>query len=159
MNTSLWTIPDRTKQNIDPVIHALSPASLRIENSQLVMKQNKYPEAKYCFGGIVSNVFNATDVNAEQMLLNVTALNQMNEFVKTMWEIKVLYYATNGTTAISSNPLKIDSGNTIGQHTVTFVPAYSHFRLYLVVNGSDIGAQFADAEMRLDLLKVYTIDR
>jgi len=159
MNTSLWTIPDRTKQNIDAVIHALSPASLRIENSQLVMKQNKYPEAKYCFGGIVSNVFNATDVNAVQMLLNVTALNQMNEFVKTMWEIKVLYYATNGTTAISSNPLKIDSGNTIGQHTVTFVPAYSNFRLYLVVNGSDIGAQFADAEMRLDLLKVYTIDR
>jgi len=158
MNSSLWTIPDRTRQTEDAVIHALSPASLRIESSQLVMKQNKYPEAKYCFGGIVSNVFNANDAEAVQMLLNITALNQMNDFVKTMWEIKVLYYGSNGTTVISSNPLKIDSGNTIGQHTITFIPAYSNFRLYLVVNGSDIGAQFADAEMRLDLLKIYTID-
>jgi hypothetical protein len=59
---------------------------------------------------------------------------------------------------VSSNPLKVASGNVIGQHIVTFTPSYDHFRIYLVVNGSDIGAQFSDAEMRLDRLKLYTLD-
>ncbi|MFA5235383.1 MAG: Ig-like domain-containing protein [Bacilli bacterium] len=157
MDPDSWTVPDRTKQTENAVIHALSPASIRIESGQLVMKQNKYPEAKYCFGGIVSSVYDAGGAPV-QMLLNVTALNQMNEYVKTMWEIKVIYYQANGTTVVSSNPLKVASGNVIGQHTVTFTPSYDHFRLYLVVNGSDIGAQFSNAEMRLDRLKIYTLD-
>ncbi len=157
MDPDTWIVPDRTKQTENAVIHALSPASIRVESNQLVMKQNKYPEAKYCFGGIVSQVYDAGG-HPVQMLLNVTALNQMNEFVKTMWEIKVIYYQANGTTVVSSNPLKVASGNVIGQHIVTFTPSYDHFRIYLVVNGSDIGAQFSDAEMRLDRLKIYTLD-
>lgn len=157
MDADTWIVPDRTKQAENAVIHALSPASIRVESNQLVMKQNKYPEAKYCFGGIVSQVYDAGG-HPVQMLLNVTALNQMNEFVKTMWEIKIIYYQANGTTVVSSNPLKVASGNVIGQHIVTFTPSYDHFRIYLVVNGSDIGAQFSDAEMRLDHLKIYTMD-
>jgi len=158
MNTSLWTVPDRTRQAEDAVVHALSPASLLIEAGQLVMKQNKYPEAKYCFGGIVSNVMFSADAARVQVILNVTALNQMNAYVKTMWEVKIIYYGANGTSVISSNPLKVASGNIIGQQEISFVPAYSHFRIYLVVNGSDIGAQFADAEIRLDKFKMYTVD-
>jgi hypothetical protein len=157
MNPNLWIVPDRTKQAENAVVHALSPASIRLESGQLVMKQNKYPEAKYCFGGVVSQVYDA-DGNPVQMLLNITALNQMSEYVKTMWEIKVIYYQSNGTTVVSSNPLKVASGNTVGLHTVTFTPSYDHFRIYLVVNGSDIGAQFSNAEMRFDHLKIYTLD-
>ncbi len=153
-NTSLWTIPDRTKQTQDPVIHALSPAALTLVSNQLVMKQNKYPEAKYCFGGIVSPLYQ-TQLDTVQILLNIAALNQMNDFVKTMWEIKILYYQANGTTVVSSNPLKVASGNTIGTHIITFNPAHDNFRLYLVVNGSDIGAQFANAELRLNHMKLY----
>ncbi|MCX5775655.1 MAG: Ig-like domain-containing protein, partial [Firmicutes bacterium] len=157
MNTSLWTVPDRTKQAIDPVVHALSPAAISVSGSDLVMRQNKYPEAKYCFGGIVSNVLTSTQDQPVQMLLNITALNQMNDYVKTMWEIKILYYQSNGTTVVSSNPIKIQSGNTIGLQTVTFTPTYNHYRFYLVVNGSDIGDQFAGAEMRLSYFKIYGI--
>lgn len=157
MNTNLWTIPDRTKQSLDPVVHALSPAAISVSGSSLVMHQNKYPEAKYCFGGIVSNVLTSPEGQPVQMLLNVTALNQMNDYVKTMWEIKILYYQSNGTTVVSSNPLKVQSGNTTGLQSVTFTPAYNHYRFYLVVNGSDIGDQFPDAEMQLSYFKIYSI--
>jgi len=158
MNTSLWTVPDRTRQNEDSVVHALSPASISVASNQLVMKQNKYPEAKYCFGGIVSNVFTVQSAQTVQMLLDIASLNQMSDYVKTMWEIKILYYQSNKTTAVSANPIKVDSGNTNGLKTVTFTPAYANFRIYLVVNGSDIGAQFANAEMRLDSFKLYALD-
>lgn len=158
MNSSLWTIPDRTRQSEDSVVHALSPASLSVQSNQLVMKQNKYPEAKYCFGGIVSNVYTTKPSQTVQILLDIASLNQMNDYVKTMWEIKILYYQNNKTTAVSSNPIKVDSGNTADFKTVTFNPAYANFRIYLVVNGSDIGAQFANAEMRLNTFKLYALD-
>ena len=56
-DSNLWTIPDRSKQDEDPIINALSPAILMIDNENISIKQNKYPESKYCFGGIVSNMF------------------------------------------------------------------------------------------------------
>lgn len=152
-----WTIPDRTKQNLDPVIHALSPASLTVENNRLIMKQNKYPEAKYCFGGIVTTSMSyATEGAHMQILLQVDELNKMNDYVKTMWEIKVLYYDSYGQN-ISPNPLKISSGNEAGFHVIDFYPTYPAFRLYLVVNGSDIGAQFPDATMKIHFLKMYRL--
>lgn len=158
INASLWTIPDRTKQNLDPIVHALSPASIRIEEDVLIMKQNKYPEAKYCFGGIVSNVLTADKVKESEIIIDIDALNQMNDYVKTMWEIKIIYYNNDKTTAVSSNPIKVESGNSTGEHSISFQPAYEHFRIYLVVNGSDIGAQFSDAEIKINSLKIYTKD-
>ena len=156
VNTNLWTIPDRTKQNLDGVIHALSPASITINNDIVTVKQNKYPEAKYCFGGIVSNILTA-DISKElEIVINVHGLNQMNDFVKTMWEIKIIYYQNDSV--VSSNPLKVESGNTTGTHTFKFMPAYDNFRIYLVVNGSDIGAQFADATMQIKSLKLQILD-
>jgi hypothetical protein len=157
-NPAHWTIPDRTKQTIDPVIHALSPASIAVQNELAVLRQNKYPEAKYCFGGIASNLITALPGKDVQIVLDVTAINQLNPFVKTMWEIKIIYYQSNGTSVVSTNPLKLDSGNTAGVHTVTFRPAYANFRIYLVVNGSDIGAQFAGAEMQIRSLKIQMLD-
>ena len=156
-NAEKWTIPDRTKQSEDPVVHALSPASLRVVGDKLEMKQNKYPEAKYCFGGIVSKIFAKHDAPRVQMLLQVDELNRMNEYVKTMWEIKVLYYDEYGN-VISQNPLKVSSGNEIGFQVIDFNPAYPNFQIYLVVNGSDIGAQFADATMKISYLKAYSVE-
>ncbi len=158
MNTDNWIVPDRTRQTEDAIIHALSPASLRIEGDQLVMRQNKYPEAKYCFGGIVSQLHQVEASQEVQILLNITRLNQMSDYIKTMWEVKIIYYQAGGTVAVSSNPLKVASSNKSGLHTITFNPTYDYFRLYLVVNGSDIGAQFADAEMRLSHMKMYAMD-
>jgi hypothetical protein len=156
LNTVFWTIPDRTRRTEDPIIHALSPASIRVDNDVLVVKQNKYPEAKYCFGGIVSNVYEVDEETTVNMLLDVVELNQKKEFVRTMWELKVLYYYSDGTTVVDSNPLKISSDNETGLFNVAFTPTYNHFRIYLVVNGSDIGEQFEDAEMKIESLKVYT---
>lgn len=158
-NTALWTIPDRTKQTIDPIVHALSPATVSIVDSLAVMHQNKYPEAKYCFGGIASNILHAEPLKDVQIILDVASLNQLSDYVKTMWELKIIYYQNDGVTVVSSNPLKLDSGNTSGVHTLTFHPAYSYFRIYLVVNGSDIGAQFSDAEMQIRSLKIQTLDQ
>jgi hypothetical protein len=157
-NTSLFTIPDRTKQNINPVIHALSPASLNLNGDVLTIKQNKYSEAKYCFGGIVSNVLDADSSKQLEINLDVVNLNQLNDYVKTMWEIKIIYYQADGTTVVSSNPLKIDANSSTGLQTIDFTPAYDNFRIYLVVNGSDIGAQFSDAEMQIRSLNIYTLD-
>lgn len=157
-DSSLWTIPDRTLQSLDPVIHALSPASVSLSGDLATLRQNKYAEAKYCFGGIVSPLFSSEEGKEVQLILDVASLNQMNDYVKTMWEIKVLYYQSNGTTAVSSNPLKVASGNAAGVQVVSFVPAYPHFRIYLVVNGSDIGAQFADAQMQIRTLKLYYLN-
>ena len=122
------------------------------------MKQDKYPEAKYCFGGIVSSMYDVTDMENLEILLDVTGLNRMNDYVKTMWEIKILYYQNEGNTVVSSNPLKVASGNTTGLKVIPLNPSYDYFRLYLVVNGSDIGAQFADAEMRLASMKIYALE-
>lgn len=148
-NANFFTIPDRTKQTLDPVIHALSPATVALDQNLAVIRQNKYPEAKYHFGGVVSNLMTSTPGNTVQIWLDVASLNQLNDFVKTMWEIKILYYLPNGTTVVSSNPLKIASGNVAGLQDIQFVPAYAHFRLYVVCNGSDIGQQFAGAEMKI----------
>lgn len=155
-NTNEWIIPDRTKLSKDRVVHALSPATIRIQNDDLYVKQNKYPEAKYCFGGIVSKVFNVNVNEDLTILLNMTYLNQKSEYVKTMWEVKVLYYDETGQNALNTNPLKVVSNNQTGFFEYTFRPAYTNFRIYLVVNGSDIGEQFSDATMGLDLLKLYS---
>ncbi|MBO4573004.1 MAG: Ig-like domain-containing protein [Clostridia bacterium] len=157
-DSSLWTVPDRTKQAEDRVAHALSPASVKVEGNVAVLKQNKYPEAKYCFGGIIGNITSAKgDV---EIVLDVKELNKMNDYVKTMWEIKIVYYeaTANGYKVVSSNPIKLASGNEAKEYDFTFKPAYEYFRLYLVVNGSDIGAQFADAEMKIAGMKVYALD-
>lgn len=151
-----WIIPDRTKQTIDPVIHALSPATVVLENGLAVIRQNKYPEAKYNFGGIVSPLYTVTSGSTVELLLGVDSLNRKSDYVKTMWEIRILYYHADKTTVVSSNPLKVASGNEAGQFSVTFVPAYANFRLYLVVNGSDIGEQFPDATMRLSGLTLFS---
>jgi len=152
-----WTIPDREHTIEDRVAHALSPASIQVQGDVLIMKQNKYPEAKYCFGGIVSRIYAIEAAQSMTMLLDVAALNQQSEYVKTMWELKIIYYGEDGASVVSSNPLKVLSGNTIGLHSITFMPTYRHFRIYLVVNGSDIGAQFADAEMRIRSFKMYAL--
>jgi hypothetical protein len=156
IDSNKWTIPDRTKQSLDPVVHSLSPARLELSSNTVIITQNKYPEAKYCFGGIVSNILSAeTEV---EIIIDVNSLNKMNDFVKTMWEIKVLYYDENKN-IISSNPLKIESGNTTGLKTVKFTPAYDNFRIYLAVNGSDIGAQFSDAQMQIRSLKIHEVNK
>lgn len=155
---SLWTIPDRTKQSENRVVHALSPASVRVENGVAIFKQNKYPEAKYCFGGIVSNVLTVDKNKRVEILLDVDSLNKMNDYVKTMWELKIIYYAADGATAVSANPLKLESGNVTGLNSIVFTPAYDKFAIYLVVNGSDIGAQFSDAEMKIKSMQIYSLD-
>ncbi|MFA5443127.1 MAG: hypothetical protein WCX85_00515 [Bacilli bacterium] len=156
-NQNEWIIPDRTKASEDRIAHALSPAALRVSGDIVYLKQNKYPEAKYCFGGIVSKNFVIESEQDMTMLLDVASLNQKNDYVKTMWEVKIIYYAEDDETVINTNPLKVMSGNTIGQHELTFTPAYRHFRIYLVVNGSDIGEQFADAEMGIHSFKMYAL--
>lgn len=157
MDSTLWVIPDRTKISQDATVNSLSPASRTLDGSVLVLKQNKYAESKYCFGGIVSNLLTADEGKAVQTLIDVTAVNQMSDYVKTMWEIRILYYKADGVTPVSTTPIKVDGDNEKGFFVHTFTPAYTHFRLYLVVNGSDIGAQFADAEIRLDSLKLYSV--
>jgi hypothetical protein len=157
-DSDIWIIPDRTKQDEDSVIHALSPATVTLQGATVSIKQNKYPESKYSFGGIVSPLYNVETGKQVEIILDVEGLNHMNDFVKTMWEIKVIYYQSNGETVVNSNPLKVESGNTIGEHIVRFTPAYTHFRIYFVVNGSDIGAQFADATMIIESFKLYQID-
>jgi hypothetical protein len=157
-NSTLWTIPDRTKQLINPVVHALSPASIMVSNQLAIIKQAKYPESKYCFGGIASNILQSEASKSVQIILDVVALNQKNNYVKTMWEVKIIYYQADGQTVVSTNPLKLASGNSTGVQVITFTPAYQYFRLYLVVNGSDIGEQFADAEMQIRSLKIHSLD-
>ncbi|TVP93733.1 MAG: Ig-like domain-containing protein [Acholeplasmatales bacterium] len=151
-----WVVPDRTRQLEDPVIHALSPASIRVENQLAIIRQNKYPEALYHFGGLVSPL-QQVDSGTVEIQLEVEDINRMNDFVRTMWEIRVIYYETDGNTAVSRHPIKIADGNTPGLHTMRFTPAHTHFRLYFVVNGSDIGGQFPDAEVRLSRLKMYRL--
>jgi len=155
---TLWIVPDRTRQAEDPVIHALSPALVSLVGAAASIRQNKYAEAKYCFGGLVSGMLQSEADKTVEIILDVISLNQMNAYVKTMWEIKILYYQSATGPVISSNPLKIASGNTAGIQTITFVPAHPYFRLYLVVNGSDIGAQFADATMQIGSLKLHSLD-
>ena len=155
--TSEWVVPDRLKLSEDRVIHALSPATIFLQNDDVYLKQNKYPEAKYCFGGIVSKVLSVNENKDLTILLNMIYLNQKSDYVKTMWEIKILYYDTQGINAINTNPLKVMSNNQKGFFEHTFTPAYPNFRLYLVVNGSDIGEQFSEATMGLDLLKLYSL--
>ena len=160
LDETLWTIPDRTRQSEDRVVHALSPASVSVENGVAVLKQNKYPEAKYCFGGIVGNVLSAGDRETE-IVIDVRDLNKMNDYVKTMWEIKILYYkaGASGYEIISSNPIKLSYGNEAGVYNFTFKPAYEYFRLYLVVNGSEIGAQFPDAQIKIAGMQIYSLDK
>ncbi len=153
-----WRIPDRAHQDEDPVVNALSPASVSVDGGLAVIRQNKYPEAKYCFGGLVSDVLAAPAGKTVELVLDVAALNRMNDYVKTMWEIKVLYYQAPDGAVVSANPIKIASGNTTGVQTVAFIPAYRFFRIYLVVNGSDIGAQFSDATMQIRSFKLYSLD-
>lgn len=157
-NPALWIIPDRTLQSTDSVIHALSPAAVSVSSGLATLVQNKYPEAKYCFGGIVGPLLSADAGKEVQIVLDVAALNRMNDYVRTMWEIKILYYRDGGTSVVSSNPLKVASGNAPGIQVVSFVPAYPDFRIYLVVNGSDIGAQFAAAQMQIRSLKLYYLN-
>ncbi|MFA5421176.1 MAG: Ig-like domain-containing protein [Bacilli bacterium] len=157
LSAAEWTVPDRSKTAEDSVAHALSPASLRISGGLIYLKQNKYPEYKYCFGGIISRKYEIESEQSLTMLLDVAALNQKSDYVKTMWEIKIIYYAENNLTVINSNPLKVISGNMIGFHEFTFKPAYRHFRIYLVVNGSDIGEQYPDAEMGIRSFKMYAL--
>ena len=159
-DTSLWTVPDRTRQAEDRVVHALSPASVRTEGGVAILKQNKYDEAKYCFGGIVGNILEARSGSDVEIIVDVRELNQMNDYVKTMWEVKIIYYTEDGGSyeAVSSNPLKLGYGNEAGVCSFTFRPAYRYFRLYLVVNGSDIGAQFKDAQMKIATMQIYCLD-
>ncbi|MFH0993163.1 MAG: hypothetical protein V1761_02315 [bacterium] len=74
------------------------------------------------------------------------------------WEIKILYYQSATGPVVSANPLKVASGNATGIQTITFVPTYSYFRIYLVVNGSDIGAQYADATMQITSFRLHSLD-
>lgn len=157
-DSTKFTVPDRTLQALDPIVNALSPALVSVNGSVASLVQNKYPESKYCFGGIVSNPFEVTTGKDTTILLDVVSLNQMNDYVKTMWEIKVIYYQSDGITAVSSNPLKVASGYSTGLQVIHFQPAHSYFRIYLVVNGSDIGAQFSNATMGIDLLKLYQVN-
>jgi len=155
LDSDKWIIPDRTKLASDPIINALSPASLLAVENGTSLKQNKYVESKYSFGGIVSDVITLDSLNEVVFELDVASLNQMNDYVKTMWDIRIIYYQANGTTVVNSNPLKIQTGYTTGTNLITFIPTYLNFRIYLVVNGSDIGAQFSDATMVINSLKVY----
>jgi len=157
LDESKWITPDRTRQDEDATIHALSPASVSIDGDLARIRQDKYPEAKYMFGGLVSEAYNVGPDDQVEIVLDVAALTRMNDFVITMWEVKILYYDANGT-VINSNPIKIDSGNTTGVHVVRFDPAYDNFRIYLVVNGSDIGAQFEDARIDIRSFKIQIID-
>ena len=61
----------------------------------------------------------------------------------------------DGNTVINSNPLKIETGYSTGINVINFTPTYRNFRIYLVVNGSDIGAQFSDATMIINHFKIY----
>ena len=157
MNSSQWVIPDRTKLSEDSTINALSPASRSLDSGELVLQQNKYAESKYCFGGIVSNLLTSVAGKAVQTLISVASTNEMTAYVKTMWEIRLLYYKADGVTPVSTTPIKVDGDNESGFFVHTFTPTHNLFRLYLVVNGSDIGAQFPDAEIRLNLLKLYSV--
>ena len=158
-DSDLWTIPDRTLQTIDPVVHQLSPASLSVIGDTLYLNQNKYAEAKYCFGGIVSYILTSIPGKAVEIVLDVTGLNQMNDYVKTMWEVKIIYYHdASGTMVVSSNPLKLASGNTTGMQSIVFEPSYQYFRIYLVANGSDIGAQFAAAQIQIKSMKIQILE-
>ncbi len=156
-DASKWTIPDRNKQSEDSVVHALSPASVQVENGVAVIKQNKYAESAFCFGGIVSNVLSVQKGDTVQVVLDVAELNRKSDYVKTMWELKIIYYE-NGK-AVSANPFTVESGNETGKFTINFTAQYAQFRFYLVVNGSDIGEQFPDAQMKIGSIKIQTLDR
>jgi hypothetical protein len=157
MDSDQWVIPDRTKLSEDSTVNALSPASRSLADGILVLTQNKYEESKYCFGGIVSAVLTSESGKSVQTLINVASVNKMNDYVVTRWEIRILYYQSDGTSVVSSTPIKVDGDNESGFFVHAFTPAYNHFRLYLVVNGSDIGAQFSEAEIRLNSLKLYSV--
>ena len=156
-DASKWTIPDRNKQDEDSVVHALSPASVQIESGVAVIKQNKYAESAFCFGGIVSNVLSAQKGDTVQVVLDVAELNRKSDYVKTMWELKIIYYEDGK--AVSANPFTVESGNEAGKYTINFTAQYASFRFYLVVNGSDIGEQFPDAQMKIGSMKIQTLDR
>ncbi|MCK7484301.1 MAG: hypothetical protein MZU97_01160 [Bacillus subtilis] len=147
-NPTLWTIPDRTKQTLDPVVHALSPASVTIRNNLAVLRQNKYPEAKYCFGGIASNLFQASpnrDVRnrsrrrrhqSDSTTSSRRCGNSKSSIIKAM-----------APRVVSSNPIETRFGEFNRRpRPLPSRPAYTNFRIYLVVNGSDIGAQFSGAD-------------
>ena len=154
-----WIVPDRTKQALDPIVHQLSPGEASLVDGVLNLKQNKYPDAKYCFGGIASEVIHSQTTDLVEIVLDVASINQLNDYVKTMWEVKILYfYDVEAKLAVSSNPLKLASGNTPGLHSFTFTPAHQYYRLYLVANGSDIGAQFSGATIQVASLKVQVLD-
>jgi hypothetical protein len=157
MDSSQWVIPDRTKLSQDSTVNALSPATRSLVGGQLVLQQNKYPESKYCFGGIVSKLLTSVSGKAVQTLINVASTNEMNAYVKTMWEIRILYYEDDKVTPVSTTPIKIDGDNESGFFVHTFTPTHNNFRLYLVANGSDIGAQFPDAEIVPSSLKLYSV--
>ena len=160
-DASKWTVPDRSKQKEDGVAHALSPASVKVEGDTAIIKQNKYPESKYCFGGILSNRIDNEEGGKVEIVLDVRSVNKKSDFVKTMWEVRILYYEEKEGgvyKAVSKNPIKITSGNEAGVYAFEFEPAYDHFRLYLVVNGSDIGEQFDGAEMKIGEMQIYSLD-
>jgi hypothetical protein len=52
----------------------------------------------------------------------------------------------------------VASGNVTGLQQITFSPSKGNFRIYLVVNGSDIGEQFVGAQVRLNHFKLYTLE-
>lgn len=154
-----WIIPDRNKESEDSVVHALSPASVRVEGNDAIIKQNKYQESAFCFGGLVSNLMTVETEKSVQVVIDVKELNKKSDFVKTMWEIKIIYFRdTEGQVPVSANPTKLDGSNQTGKFTITFNPNYNYFRIYLVVNGSDIGEQFSDATMKIGSLKIQSID-
>jgi hypothetical protein len=122
------------------------------------IKQNKYPEAKYCFGGIISSMLYVDEITPVELQIDVARTNALNAFVKTMWEVKIIYYHADGSTVVSSTPLKLTASQSSGFYSFVFTPAYTHFRLYLVANGSDIGQQFPDAEIVVSSLKLLLIE-
>lgn len=158
LDDTLWIVPDRTKQALDPVAHQLSPALISLEVDGIKIKQNKYPEAKYCFGGIISSMISIDDISPVELQIDVARTNAYNEFVQTMWEVKIIYYHMDGSTVVSSTPLKLTSSQDSGFYSFVFTPAYRHFRLYLVANGSDIGQQFPDAEIVVSSLKLLLLE-
>ena len=116
-------------------------------------------ESAFCFGGLVSNLMTVETVKSVQVVIDVKDLNKKNNFVKTMWEIKIIYFRdAEGQVPVSANPTKLDGSNQTGKFTITFNPNYNYFRIYLVVNGSDIGEQFSDATMKIGSLKIQSID-
>ena len=105
----------------------------------------------------MSNVLSAQKGDTVQVVLDVAELNRKSDYVKTMWELKIIYYEDGK--AVSANPFTVESGNEAGKYTINFTAQYASFRFYLVVNGSDIGEQFPDAQMKIGSMKIQTLDR